>query len=107
MSQIHAISLKTADIGIAMGGIGSQSAIESADMVLVKDDLSSLVTAKKIAKRTMTTVLINIIFALTVKISILVLSAIGIGNIWLSIFGDTGVTIIAVLISMTNLLKKK
>ena len=100
-------SLRRADIGIAMGGIGSQAAIESADMVLVKDDLSSLVTAKKIAKRTMTTVLINIIFALTVKISILVLSAIGIGNIWLSIFGDTGVTIIAVLIAMTNLLKKK
>ncbi len=100
-------SLRRADIGIAMGGIGSQAAIESADMVLVKDDLSTLVSAKKIARRTMITVLINIIFALTVKISILILSAIGLGNIWLSIFGDTGVTIIAVFIAMTNLLKKK
>ena len=90
-------SLMRADIGIAMGGIGSGVAIESADIVLMKDDLSSIIKAKKIANKTMSIVKQNIIFSLAIKFGVLLLTTIGMGNIWYAVFADVGVTIIAVL----------
>lgn len=89
--------LVRADIGISMGGVGSDAAIEASDIVLMKDDLSGILLAKKIAKKTMRIVLENIIFALMVKIIILVLSAVGITNMWIAVFGDVGVAVIAIL----------
>lgn len=88
------------DIGISMGGVGSDAAIEASDIVLMHDDLSSLITAKKIAKKTMRIVFENIIFALVVKIVILILSAFGITNMWFAVFGDVGVAVIAILNAM-------
>ena len=85
------------DIGISMGGVGSDAAIEASDIVLMNDDLSSLLKAKKIAKKTMTIVTENIVFAISVKVAILVLSAFGIANIWIAIFGDVGVALLCVL----------
>ncbi len=90
-------SLMRADIGIAMGGIGSGVAIESADIVLMKDDLSAIIKAKKIANKTMAIVKQNIIFSLAIKFGVLFLTTAGLGNIWYAIFADVGVTIIAVL----------
>lgn len=89
--------LMRSDIGISMGGVGSDAAIEASDIVLMYDDLSSLLLAKKIAKKTMMIVTENIVFAIAVKIAILVLSAFGIANIWLAIFGDVGVALLCVL----------
>ena len=86
-----------ADIGIAMGGVGSDAAIEASDIVLMDDDLNGILRAKKIAKKTMRIVKENIIFALGVKIIILILSAFGFANMWLAVFGDVGVAIIAIL----------
>lgn len=95
--------LMRADVGVAMGGVGSDSAIEAADVVLMHDSLSSLPKAKRIAKKTMRIVKENIIFALGVKIAVLVLSAIGFADMWLAIFADVGVTVIAVLNAMRML----
>lgn len=92
--------LMKSDIGIAMGGVGSDAAIEASDIVLMHDDLKSIGTAKKIAKRTMTIVYENIIFALVVKLLILILSALGITNMWFAVFGDVGVAVIAILNAM-------
>lgn len=89
--------LVRSDIGISMGGVGSDAAIEASDIVLMKDDLKGLLTAKKIAKKTMCIVFENIIFALLVKIVILILSAFGITNMWVAVFGDVGVAVIAIL----------
>ena len=89
--------LMKSDIGISMGGVGSDAAIEASDIVLMHDNLSSLLLAKKIAKKTMTIVTENIAFAIFVKVAILVLSAVGIANIWLAIFGDVGVALLCVL----------
>ena len=89
--------LARVDIGISMGGVGSDAAIEASDIVLMHDNLSSLLTAKKIAKKTMTIVMENIIFAIGVKLAILVLSAFGLASIWLAIFGDVGVALLCVL----------
>ncbi len=89
--------LARADVGVAMGGVGSDAAIEAADVVLMTDEPSKLVTAIIIAKKTRLIVWQNIIFALGVKIIILVLAAFGIANMWQAVFGDVGVTIIAVL----------
>ena len=85
------------DIGISMGGLGSDAAIEASDIVLMHDNLSSLLKAKKIAKKTMRIVKENIIFAITVKILILILSIFGLASIWLAIFGDVGVALLCVL----------
>ena len=92
--------LMRADIGIAMGGVGSDAAIEASDIVLMHDDLRGLVTAKRIARKTMRTVFINIAFALFVKLAILALSAFGITNMWVAVFGDVGVAVICILLSM-------
>ena len=92
--------LMKSDIGIAMGGVGSDAAIEASDIVLMHDDLKSIGTAKKIAKRTMSIVYENIIFALVVKVLILILSALGITNMWFAVFGDVGVAVIAILNAM-------
>ena len=88
------------DIGVAMGGVGSDAAIEASDIVLMHDDLSHLITAKKIAKKTMRIVFENIVFALLVKVVILALSAFGITNMWVAVFGDVGVAIICILNAM-------
>ena len=89
--------LARSDIGISMGGVGSDAAIEASDIVLMHDNLHSLLLAKKIAKKTMIIVKENIVFALTVKLAILVLSIFGLASIWLAIFGDVGVALLCVL----------
>lgn len=92
--------LARADIGIAMGGVGSDAAIEAADVVIMTDEPSKIASAIKIAKKTRTIVMQNIIFALGVKAVLLVLVAIGLGTMWEAVFGDVGVTLLAVLNSM-------
>ena len=85
------------DVGIAMGAIGSDAAIEAADVVLMKDNLKDILTAKQIAKKALIIVKQNIIFSISVKVLILLLSLFGITNMWFSIFGDVGVAVIAIL----------
>lgn len=92
--------LARADVGIAMGGVGSDAAIEAADVVIMTDEPSKLVTAIKIAKKTRNIVMQNIVFALTIKAFLLVIVAIGLGTMWEAVFGDVGVTLLAVLNSM-------
>lgn len=92
--------LARADIGVAMGGLGSDAAIEVADIVLMTDEPSKLITAIKIAKRTRRIVWQNIIFALGVKIVVLVLGAGGIASMWEAVFADVGVALLAVLNAM-------
>ena len=84
-----------ADIGIAMGGLGSDIAIEAADVVLMNDDPSSIADAVKISRKTMTIVRENIIFALGVKA--LIFGALGLAGMWLAVFADVGVAVIAIL----------
>jgi len=95
-------SLARSDIGISMGAVGSDAAIEASDIVLLNDDLKSLLFAKKIAKKTMTIVKENIYFAIIVKIAILILSAFGFVSIWLAVFGDVGVALLCVLNSLRS-----
>lgn len=95
--------LARADIGIAMGGIGADSAIEAADVVIMTDELTKISEGIKISRRAMKIVKQNIIFALTVKVLVLGLGAIGIANMWLAVFADVGVSIIAILNSMKTL----
>lgn len=92
--------LMRSDIGIAMGGVGSDAAIEASDIVLMQDDLHGLSIAKKIARKTMNIVMQNIIFSIAVKVVILILSAVGIANMWIAVFGDVGVAILAILNAM-------
>ena len=92
--------LMRSDIGIAMGGAGSDAAIEASDIVLMQDDLRGLPLAKRIAKKTMAIVFENIIFSLAVKLAILILSVFGITNMWFAVFGDVGVAVIAILNAM-------
>ena len=99
--------LSRADVGIAMGAMGSDAAIESADIVLMDDKPSRLPLAKKIARRTMRIVHENIVFALAVKFGILFLSAAGLTNMWWAVFGDVGVLILAILNAMRCLLPVK
>lgn len=89
--------LGRADIGIAMGAMGSDAAIEAADVVLMDDDPLKIVKAIKISKKCIRIVYQNIIFALTIKAICLILGAIGIANMWVAIFADVGVMVIAVL----------
>lgn len=89
--------LARADIGVAMGGVGSDAAIEAADMIIMNDEPSKIVTALKIAKKTKKIVWQNIIFALGVKIIILVMGALGFATMWEAVFGDVGVALIAIL----------
>ena len=99
--------LSRADVGIAMGAMGSDAAIESADIVLMDDKPSRLPLARKIARRTMRIVHENIVFALAVKFGILFLSAAGLTNMWWAVFGDVGVLILAILNAMRCLLHVK
>ncbi len=92
--------LARADIGIAMGGLGSDAAIEAADIVIMTDEPSRIATAIKIARRTLTIAYQNIYFAIGVKVIILVLSAFGYTNMWAAVFADVGVAVIAILNSM-------
>lgn len=92
--------LMRADIGIAMGAMGSDAAIEAADVVLMDDKPSNIARAMRIARKTMRIVWQNIVFALGVKVLILVLAALGIANMWLAVFGDVGVAMIAILNAM-------
>lgn len=96
-------ALMMADVGIAMGAMGSDAAIEAADVVLMDDKPSRLATAVRISRKTMGIVWANIIFALAVKVVIMALAVPGIANMWLAIFGDVGVTIIAILNAMRAL----
>ena len=89
--------LARADIGIAMGGLGSDAAIEAADVVIMTDEPSKIATAMKISKKTLKIAHQNIVFAIGIKIIVLILSAFGIATMWTAIFADVGVTIIAVL----------
>lgn len=89
--------LTRADIGIAMGGLGSDAAIEAADVVIMTDEPSKIATAMKISKKTLKIAHQNIVFAIVIKIIVLILSAFGIATMWAAIFADVGVTIIAVL----------
>ena len=98
--------LARADIGIAMGGVGSDAAIEAADVVIMDDKPSKIIKAIKIAKKTNKIVWQNIIFALGVKIIILIFGALGMANMWEAVFGDVGVTLIAV-INSSRILKNK
>lgn len=95
--------LARADIGIAMGGLGSDAAIEAADVVLMTDEPSKLVTAIKISKKTLRIAQENMIFAIGVKILVLLLSALGIATMWAAVFADVGVTIIAIINSFRAL----
>lgn len=92
--------LKLADIGIAMGGVGSDAAIEAADVVLMDDDPVKIALGIKIAKKTLRIVVQNIVFAIGVKLLFLLLGALGVANMWEAVFADVGVTVIAILNSL-------
>ncbi len=98
--------LARSDVGIAMGGLGTDSAIEAADVIIMTDEVKRITDSIKIAKRTMGIVWQNIIFAFAVKIIVLVLSAFGNVTMWAAVFADVGVTILAVLNAMRQLPKK-
>ena len=89
--------LALSDIGVAMGGLGSDAAIEAADVVVMTDEVSKISKAISISRKTMRIVKENIIFAITVKIAVLVLSALGIATMWSAVFADVGVSVIAIL----------
>ncbi len=89
--------LSRADIGVAMGGLGSDAAIEAADIVLMDDDLLKLPAAIRIARKTLAIVRQNVVFALGVKLLVLVLSALGKANMWAAVFADVGVSVLAIL----------
>lgn len=92
--------LARADIGVAMGGVGSDAAIEAADVVLMQDNIYSLVDSIQVSKRTSKILWQNIIFSLGVKIAVMILVVLGLTNMWAAVFADVGVTLIAVLNSM-------
>ena len=95
--------LKRADVGIAMGGLGSDAAIEAADVVLMDDNPSKIATVVRIARRTIRIARQNVVFAISVKVAVLLLAAVGLGNMWMAVFADVGVTVLAVLNAMRAL----
>lgn len=99
-------SLALADVGISMGGVGSASAIEASDVVIMTDELKKIVYAIKISKYTNKIIKQNLLFAITVKILVLILSSIGIASMWQAVFADTGVTLLTIL-NTTRILKNK
>ena len=99
--------LAISDIGIAMGGLGSDAAIEAADVVIMTDEPSKLVDAIKISKKTMRIVKENIIFAISIKIAVLILSAFGLSTMWEAVFADVGVSIIAIINALRALNTKR
>lgn len=98
--------LKRADVGIVMGGLGSDAAIEAADVVLMDDKPSKISTAIGIARRTIHIARENVVFAIGVKVAVLLLATVGLGNMWMAVFADVGVTVLAVLNAMRTLSKK-
>ena len=99
--------LSRADIGIAMGALGSDAAIEAADVVLMDDDPMKIVTAIRIARKCMRIVYENIYFAIGIKLVCLALGALGVANMWVAIFADVGVMVLAVLNAIRALIVKK
>ena len=99
--------LSRADVGIAMGSLGSDAAIEAADVVIMDDDLSRIPAVMRIARRTVNISRTNIAFALLVKLACLVLGALGIASMWVAVFADVGVAVICILNSMRMLVKKE
>ena len=97
--------LKRADVGIAMGALGSDAAIEAADVVLMDDKQSKISTAIDIARRTIHIARENVVFAIGVKVAVLLLATVGLGNMWMAVFADVGVTVLAVLNAMRTLRK--
>jgi len=95
--------LSRADIGIAMGAVGSDAAIEAADIVLMDDKPSKIAAAVRISRRTLKIVHQNIVFALAVKFIVLILGAAGMANMWAAVFSDVGVSVIAILNAMRAL----
>ena len=105
INDAHVLAIS--DIGIAMGGLGSDAAIEAADVVIMTDEPSKLVDAIKISKKTMRIVKENIIFAIGIKIAVLILSAFGLSTMWEAVFADVGVSIIAIINALRVLNTKK
>ena len=99
--------LKRADVGIAMGALGSDAAIDAADVVLMDDDPRKIALAMKIARHTIHVAHENVIFAIAVKMAVLVLATIGLGTMWMAVFADVGVTVLAVLNAMRTLKKSR
>ena len=99
--------LARSDIGFAMGGIGSDAAIEAADIVIMDDDIRKIAKTKRISKYTLRIIKQNITLALVVKLGIIVLSILGIANMWIAVFGDVGVAIVCILNAMRILSKRK
>lgn len=99
--------LMRADVGVSMGGVGSDSAVEASDMVLMHDNLTGLVSARKISKKTLKLAYENIVFILLVKAVVLILGAQGLASMWLAVFADVGVAVLATLNSMRALTSKK
>ena len=99
--------LALADVGIAMGGLGSDAAIEASDIVIMTDEPSKIVNAIQISKRTMNIVKENIVFAISIKVLVLILSAIGIASMWEAVFADVGVSVIAIINALRVLRTKK
>ena len=97
--------LALSDIGVAMGGIGSDAAIEAADVVIMTDEISKIADAIDISKKTMKIVKENILFAISVKIIVLILSMLGIVTMWSAVFSDVGVSVLAILNAL-RILKK-
>ncbi len=95
--------LARADIGIAMGGLGSDAAIEAADIVIMTDEPSKIATAMKISRKTLKIAYQNIVFAIGIKVIVLILSALGLATMWAAVFADVGVTVIAILNSFRAL----
>ena len=98
--------LARADVGIAMGALGSDAAIEAADVVLMDDDPSKVATAIRISRRTIRIARQNVVFAIGVKVAVLLLAALGVATMWMAVFADVGVTVIAV-VNATRTLKNK
>lgn len=99
--------LKRADVGIAMGALGSDAAIDAADVVLMDDDPRKIALAMKIARHTIHVAHENVVFAIGVKVSVLILATVGLGTMWMAVFADVGVTVLAVLNAMRTLKKKR